>query len=70
MYIRTDGESWQVEVQAGGGNGRSKVYECPGRQSAEILAGAWMGGQRRWLLVPPAGAADARQVADGRRRVW
>lgn len=70
VYIRTDGESWEVEVQAGGGTGRSKVYECPGRQSAEILAGAWMGGPGRWLLVPPAGQADSRQVADGRKRAW
>lgn len=49
MYIRTDGESWEVEARTGGG--RSKIYPCPGRQSAEILAGAWMDGQRRWQVV-------------------
>jgi hypothetical protein len=68
VYIRTDGESWEVVAQAGGGNGRSKVYQCPGRQSAEILAGAWMGGRTRWLLVPPPGEQESRRVADGRAR--
>jgi hypothetical protein len=53
VYIRTDGERWEVEAQAGGGAGRSKVFQCPGRQSAEILAGAWMGGPTRWKLVTP-----------------
>lgn len=51
VYIRTDGESWEVEARAGGG--RSKTYQCPGRQSAEILAGAWMGGQSPWQVVAP-----------------
>jgi len=53
VYIRTDGEHWEVEAQAGGGTGRSKVYRCPGPQSAEILAGAWMGERTRWRLVTP-----------------
>jgi hypothetical protein len=53
VYIRTDGVSWEVQAQAGGGEGRSKVLQCPGRQSAEILAGAWMAGQTRWQLVSP-----------------
>ncbi|MER7007303.1 hypothetical protein ABT297_30270 [Dactylosporangium sp. NPDC000555] len=51
VYIRTDGESWEVEARTGGG--RSKIYQCPGRQSAEILAGAWMDGQSRWQAVAP-----------------
>jgi hypothetical protein len=54
VYIRTDGESWEVEARAGGGTGRSKIYPCPGRKSAEILAGAWMGGQSRWRVVAPS----------------
>lgn len=53
VYIRTDGESWEVEARAGGGAGRSKIYPCPGRQSAEILAGAWMAGQSRWQVMVP-----------------
>ncbi|GAA2343009.1 hypothetical protein [Dactylosporangium salmoneum] len=52
VYIRTDGESWEVEAQAGGGTGRSKIHQCPSRQSAEILAGAWMAGRSRWQAVP------------------
>jgi hypothetical protein len=53
VYIRTDGESWEVEARAGGEAGRSKIYQCPGRQSAEILAQAWMDGQSRWQVVAP-----------------
>jgi hypothetical protein len=53
VYIRTDGVRWEVEAQAGGGTGRSKVHHCPGRQSAEILAGAWMGGRSEWQLMTP-----------------
>ncbi|WP_189114128.1 hypothetical protein [Pilimelia terevasa] len=51
VYIRTDGEHWEVEAQAGGDAGRSTVHQCPGRQSAEILAQAWMGGPSRWQQV-------------------
>lgn len=53
VYIRTDGEAWEVEARTGGGAGRSKIYQCPGRQSAEILAGAWMGAQSQWQVVAP-----------------
>ncbi|MCW3839726.1 hypothetical protein ONA70_06405 [Micromonospora yasonensis] len=53
VYIRTDGESWEVEARAGGDAGRSKIHQCPGRQSAEILARAWMDGQSRWQAVAP-----------------
>ncbi|MEU3456583.1 hypothetical protein ABZ671_23720 [Micromonospora sp. NPDC006766] len=53
VYIRTDGESWEVEARAGGDAGRSKIHECPGRQSAEILARAWMDGQSRWQVIVP-----------------
>lgn len=56
MYIRTDGQAWEVEARTGGGAGRSKVYPCPGRQSAEILAGAWMDEQHQWRLVAPCSA--------------
>jgi len=51
VYVRTDGESWEVEARTG--TGRSKIHQCPGRQSAEILAGAWMGARSRWQLVAP-----------------
>ena len=56
MYIRTDGERLEVQAQAGGDTGRSKVHPCPGRASAEILAGAWLGGRPEWReLVPDRG---------------
>ena len=64
MYIRTDGTAWEVEARTGGSAGRSKIHECPGRQSAEILAGAWMGAQSRWQIVAagesPKGALSRR----------
>lgn len=51
VFIRTDGERWEVEARVGGTAGRSKVHLCPGRQSAEILAGAWMGADAGWKPV-------------------
>lgn len=48
VYIRTDGELWEVEARAGGSDGRSKVQQCPGQASAEILADAWRGGRPEW----------------------
>jgi hypothetical protein len=48
VYIRTDGQRWEVEAQAGGLTGRSKVQQCPSLTSAEILAGAWLGGRSGW----------------------
>ena len=57
-HARTDGERWEVEAQTGGDAGRSKVFTCPGRLSAEILAGAWMEGRSQWQLVPPEAAAS------------
>jgi hypothetical protein len=48
VYIRTDGQRWEVEAQTGGGAGRSKVHACPGRAAAEILANAWLGGRPEW----------------------
>jgi hypothetical protein len=53
VYIRTDGQRWEVEAQTGGSAGRSKVYPCPGRASAEILAGAWLGGRPEWRELVP-----------------
>jgi hypothetical protein len=52
VYIRSDGQRWEVEAQAGGGTGRSKVQQCPGQASAEILAGAWRGGSPGWREMP------------------
>ena len=54
VFIRTDGESWEVEARTGGSAGRSKVHECPGRASAEILANAWMGDRSGWQEVDTA----------------
>jgi hypothetical protein len=48
VYIRTDGQRWEVMAQTGGNTGRSKVHACPGRASAEILADAWRGGRPEW----------------------
>lgn len=54
VYIRTDGRLWEVVAQTGGDVGRSKVYSCPGRTSAEILADAWLGGRRsQWREIVP-----------------
>ncbi|MEU9507870.1 hypothetical protein AB0D32_16525 [Micromonospora sp. NPDC048170] len=51
VYIRTDGQRWDVQVQIGGESGRSRVQECPGRTSAVILAGAWRGNHPSWREV-------------------
>jgi hypothetical protein len=53
VYIRTDGVRWEVEAQTGGSQGRSKVHVCPGRATAEILAGAWLGGRPEWRELVP-----------------
>jgi hypothetical protein len=53
VYIRTDGQLWEVEAQTGGDSGESKVYSCPGRASAQILAEAWLGGRPQWREVVP-----------------
>lgn len=53
VYIRTDGERWEVEAQAGGGAGQSRVQQCPGKASAEILADAWLAGRRGWREMMP-----------------
>jgi len=53
VYIRTDGELWEVEAQTGGESGESKVHSCPGRVSAQILADAWLGGRWQWREVVP-----------------
>lgn len=53
VYIRTDGERWEVEARTGGIAGRSKLHPCPGRASAEILADAWMGGRPEWRELAP-----------------
>ena len=53
VYIRTDGEQWEVEAQTGGIAGRSKLHPCPSRSSAEILADAWLGGRPEWRELMP-----------------
>jgi len=53
VYIRTDGERWEVEAQVGGAEGRSKVQQCPGRASAHILANAWLAGRTDWREMTP-----------------
>jgi len=48
VYVRTDGEVWEVEAQMGGPQGKSKVQQCPGKASALILADAWRGPRWQW----------------------
>ncbi len=48
VFVRTDGQRWEVEAQVGGPEGRSQVQECPGRTSAMILAEAWRGNRWHW----------------------
>jgi len=48
VYIRTDGERWEVVAQIGGTGGKEKVHTCTGKASADILAGAWRGGRTGW----------------------
>ncbi|HKT01101.1 MAG TPA: hypothetical protein VJT31_16365 [Rugosimonospora sp.] len=68
VYLRTDGEAWEVEARAGGIAGRSRVHRCPGRQSAEILAGAWMGSRSGWLLVAATGDPEPEPVGGRGKR--
>jgi hypothetical protein len=51
VFIRTNGSRWEVEARAGCGSDWSRVDQCPGRRSAEILADAWMGNHQGWLLL-------------------
>jgi hypothetical protein len=53
VYIRTDGERWEVEAQVGGVDGRSKVQQCPSGNAATILANAWLAGRQEWRSVKP-----------------
>ena len=48
VFVRTDGELWEVEAQMGGPEGQSKVQQCPGKASALILADAWRGPRWQW----------------------
>jgi hypothetical protein len=51
VYVRTDGQLWEVEAQMGGPEGKSKVQQCPGKVSALILADAWRGSRWQWRRV-------------------
>jgi hypothetical protein len=52
VYLRTDGQRWEVEARIGGEGGRSTIQQCPGQASALILAGAWCGGPTVWREMP------------------
>jgi hypothetical protein len=54
VYIRTDGDQWDVLVQIGGSAGRYRVQECPSGSSAMIVAGAWRGSDAGWQEIAPA----------------
>ena len=51
VYVRTDGQLWEVEAQMGGKEGKSKVQQCPGKASALILADAWRGSRWQWRQI-------------------
>jgi hypothetical protein len=51
VYVRTDGQLWEVEAQMGGPQGKSKVQQCPGKASALILADAWRGPRWQWRQI-------------------
>ena len=53
VYISSDGLRWEVIAQTGGAEGRSRVQQCPGQASAEILASAWRGGCPDWRELVP-----------------
>jgi hypothetical protein len=48
VYIRSDGQRWDVLVQIGGAAGRSQVQDCPSSSSAMIVADAWRGSGDGW----------------------
>jgi hypothetical protein len=52
VYIRSDGQRWDVMVQIGGTSGRSRVTECPSIKSALIVADAWRNSSETWRQVP------------------
>jgi hypothetical protein len=54
VYIRSDGQQWEVLAQTGGDAGRSRIHACPGRATAEILASAWRGAGAEWRELTPA----------------
>jgi hypothetical protein len=64
VYIRSDGQQWDVMAQAGGSQGRTRIHRGPGRATAEILASAWRGAGE-WREMDPADAA-----AQPRRAFW
>jgi len=51
VYVRSDGEIWEVEAQIGGVDGRSRVQRCPSLAAAMILAQAWRGTGSEWREV-------------------
>jgi len=64
VYIRSDGQQWEVMARAGGDAGRSRTHRCPGRATAEILASAWRGASTEWREMPPdEGPEPSRHAA-------
>jgi hypothetical protein len=53
VFIRSDGDRWDVMVQIGGAAGRAQIQECPGRASAVILARAWRDPASAWRESAP-----------------
>jgi hypothetical protein len=65
VYIRSDGQQWEVMARAGGDDGRSRIHPCPGRTTAEILASAWRGSGAVWRELPTDDAETS-----SRRTFW
>ena len=66
VFIRSDGQQWEVMAQAGGIHGRSRIHPCPGQATAEILASAWRGSSADWREMDPEDDAPERP----RRTFW
>jgi hypothetical protein len=55
VFIRSDGQRWEVKAQIGGAAGRFQVQECPSKASAVIVANAWR-GTGAWRELDPVPA--------------
>src|SRR5256714_10668744 len=64
VFIRTDGQKWEVEAQSGGTAGRARVQQCPRPTSAEILPSARRGGRPGWRELAPQ-ASPGGNAEDG-----
>src|SRR2546421_12438372 len=64
VFIRTDGQKWEVEAQSGGAAGRARGQQCPRPTSAGIPPRARRGGPPGRRRVGPE-AARGRAAEGG-----